>query len=187
MNFFKKIFGSKLNSKKYVYYKYPYSNEIHDQRSSLIQNLTKGILLEDSDVFISWDTTYNQLNNYATQVNKKGDRTIYEFGVHKILNGLELKLSAMKWVHTSGNVSFGSVEAALGQDETGRSNANKIKDHITKLLGVPNSKNEVDEWEMTVEWVFAKSKISIVGWSHFAVKYDIKVGLVHEPNWLFMK
>jgi hypothetical protein len=40
---------------------------------------------------------------------------------------------------------------------------------------------------MNLYRTFDNVQISLIGWNHFAVKYEIKIGLVDEPNWASMK
>jgi hypothetical protein len=85
------------------------------------------------------------------EIVKGSDRIIYKFGVQKGLNGLELYLASMKWLDTKDNVSVGTN---LGQDEQGRTEARKIKKHLVKLFGKPNTKNKENECEMNLYRTF---------------------------------
>ncbi len=181
MSFISKIF--KLKSKEFSFSSFPYSENVS---KSIIENLKKGILFEENNHFIPWTNSYNDLEKENIEIVKGGDRSIYKFGLQKVLNGLELNLHSMKWLETNGKVSFGSVNSNLGQDEEGRTKAREIKNHLVNILGEPNTKSEEGEWEMSISWTFDNVKISIIGWSHFAMKYEIKIGLVNEPNWDFM-
>tara|TARA_R110001592_G_scaffold281992_3_gene549625 strand:+ start:949 stop:1500 length:552 start_codon:yes stop_codon:yes gene_type:complete len=174
----------KNRTEEFSFSRFPYPENVS---KCLVDNLKKGILFEGNNHFIPWTKTYTDLSNENIEIDKQGDRTIFKFGIQKVLNGLELNLTSMKWLDTKSKVSFASIESNLGQDEQGRTEAIRIKDHLVNLFGEPNETNEEEEWEMSLCWRFDNVEISIVGWSHFAMKYDIKIGLVNDPNWAFMK
>ncbi|MFM7855616.1 MAG: hypothetical protein ACKO96_27740, partial [Flammeovirgaceae bacterium] len=54
-------------------------------------HLGKGLLLEDLDILIEWGPPVDK--SISIREDENGDRTIYHWGQHKILSGLESELS----------------------------------------------------------------------------------------------
>ncbi|MFK7946868.1 MAG: hypothetical protein AB8G11_04710 [Saprospiraceae bacterium] len=149
----------------------------------MIENLKKGILFEADNYFIPWTNTFKDLKNENVEIVEQGDRTIYKFGKQKVLNGLELDWTSMKWSWIDKNVPFAAIKSYLGEEDFGRIKAQKIKEHLVKLFGEPNDKNEEKERKMSLRWIFDNVRISIVGIEQFAMKYTVRIGWIDEPNW----
>lgn len=149
----------------------------------MIENLKKGILFEETNHFIPWTNTFKDLEKENIEVVKQSDRSIYKFGKQRILNGLELDLTAMRWEDKSKNIPFAAMKSDLGQEDYGRSKALEIKKYLIDLFGEPNDKNEEEEWKISLRWTFDNVRISIVGIEQFAMKYGFRIGWIDEPNW----
>lgn len=139
-------------------------------------------MFEETNHFIPWANTFKDLEKEDIEVVKQSDRTIYKFGKQKILNGLELDLKTMCWSHKNKNVSFAAVTSDLGDATFGETKAREIKKYLVDLFGEPNDKNVDNEDKMSIKWTFDNIRISIVGIEHFAMKYDIRIGWIDEPN-----
>jgi hypothetical protein len=139
-------------------------------------------LFEETNHFIPWANTFKDLEKEDIEVVKQSDRTIYKFGKQKILNGLELDLKTMCWSHKNKNVSFAAVTSDLGDATFGETKAREIKKYLVDLFGEPNDKNVDNEDKMSIKWTFDNIRISIVGIEQFAMKYDIRIGWIDEPN-----
>lgn len=139
-------------------------------------------MFEETNHFIPWANTFKDLEKEDIEVVKQSDRTIYKFGKQKILNGLELDLKTMCWSHKNKNVSFAAVTSDLGDATFGETKAREIKKYLVDLFGEPNDKNVDNEDKMSIKWTFDNIRISIVGIEQFAMKYDIRIGWIDEPN-----
>lgn len=163
----------------------PYTDSQLDLNTQLITNLEHGILFEDTNQLISWSTSFNEFKKVAVEIKERGDRTELKHGKRKVLNGLELNFYTMQWINTSPKLSFGSIESFLGHENEGKILAEIVTKHLIENLGEPVIKTE-DDGEYSREWKFNKAKISIVCWQHFSWKYELKIGLINEPNWEFL-
>jgi hypothetical protein len=116
-----------------------------------IKLLSQGLLLEDSDIFIPWDTPIDQYKLYSKK-EFRADRVIYNWGERRILNGLPLDLVTVCWNHKQdGNIrKFGSVEFLAAGDEA-QKYFELIMGHLNDNLGTAR-KADVDfsllEWRM---------------------------------------
>ncbi len=82
------FFSSGMNYYNPKPFVYPYSKDPFEKRAQIWANLAKGILLENSQTFISWDRAFYQLNAFfSEQTSELGDRTVWQLGKRTILDG----------------------------------------------------------------------------------------------------
>lgn len=178
MGFLKNFFSKKILVN--APHGFPYSKS--NTQNELIENLQLGVLLEDSNSFLDWNLSYAEIEKHCLKVIPSGDRTLYNFGEQRILNGLMIQLNSMKWMWTKNSVSFGSVNCELGQDFEGRKIAFEIIEHLKDQFGDPDTKDLENE-EIKAAWHFGKIEIRVSSWCHFVTRYNFKLGLIKEPNW----
>jgi hypothetical protein len=86
--------------------------------------LNQGILFEDNNKFLKWGTPIKELSKHVEVKEKKfADRTVYNWGEHKILGGLKLELNTTYWNHRADSIDklFTSIEFSVtGDDEAGK-------------------------------------------------------------------
>lgn len=94
------------------------------QEKDLSKILAQGILFEDNNKFLKWGTPITELSKVVDVKEKKfADRTVYNWGEHRILGGLKLELSTVYWNHRAGSIDkrFNSIEfLAIGDDNAGK-------------------------------------------------------------------
>ena len=142
-------------------------------------NLNKGILFEDSGVLLEWGKPIRKLikkNNGRTE--NKEDRTIYHWGSHKILNGLDLDLTNHFW--NFGKEAwfrkFKKIEFWAYGDNEAISNFERISKHITEQFGEPNFRKEPDkEPERNWRWELNGVDISLYFFEQHAYKLHMTI------------
>jgi hypothetical protein len=162
-------------------YNFPYSEDLETKKIEILDNLEKGLLLEDKDVFIPWSTTYNEIDFYAEHKIDSGDRTNWFLGQHQILGGLITNISVFKWADVNSNNSFSQIDDFLGFDDDGNAKFIMFKAHFINLLGEP-SYYKLEEFEPnqflgSIEWTYKNIRIYLTGFEQFAHKYRITIGL----------
>jgi hypothetical protein len=106
---------------------------------------SKHLELEGTNIKLIWGTPIEQLHSdFGTGKQEKGDRTIYEWGEHTILNGLALNLTSMFWNFQEEpnerrlrKQDFWAVGDKPATDWFGR-----ISEHLRTNFGEPTEKNE---------------------------------------------
>lgn len=148
-------------------------------------NLQKGLLLEDSQILIPWETPFDCLDNYMEKRRDRGDRTEWYFGKHKILDGYESHLETMKWIYLPWTNPMTSISENIGSDFEGNKNFIGLKEKITDLLGEP-SKVDLEKFGSfdlgVVTWINGRVRISLVGIEHFNCRYSLTIGLTEDKN-----
>lgn len=162
---------------------FPYSTDKEIKRKQIWDNLQKGLLLEDTLIFIPWLTPYSKLDNFAEQRKDSGDRTNWFLGQHKILDGINSYIGVIKWLDISANKPFLETDEFLGTDNEGNKKFLELKEKLTNLLGEPDSvrlekfgNNDLGD----VEWRNGKVSIYLSGIEQFACKYRIYIGLKED-------
>ena len=118
-------------------------------------NLERGITFEESDALLEWGRPVDELADaFNAKVENEGDRTLYHWGLHKVLNGLELNLTNSFWNFGEEQYDrvFKSIESWAIGDEPAREDFDRISTHLTEQIGEPNEKNETDAPEKTWIW-----------------------------------
>jgi hypothetical protein len=179
---FKRIklkFFKKRNNPTFVF---PYSNDVEVKKYELIQNLEKGILLEDTKEFLDWRMSFKDLEPYCSSIEEKGDRFNYYLGEHTILDGLDCHLTVMRWIYNSKSNPFSQVDFFLGFDSIAIKKLKEIEDHITQKIGEPTKKESWSGDEMIVKWKFKYSNITLITWERFAIHGMLHIGLNENNN-----
>ena len=164
---------------------FPYPPDKLKKRDEIWSNLQKGLLLEDKETLIHWETPFNQLDKYKEKRRDSGDRTEWYFGRHKILDGYESHLEAMMWMYLPWTNPLTEISEKIGTDFKGNKNFLDLRDRITDLLGKP-TKVDLEKFGSfdlgVIEWTNGRVKISLVGIEHFNCRYSLHIGLTEDKN-----
>ena len=145
--------------------------------------LHKGIVFEDTDVFLKWGSCINLLikkNGGTKEV--LGDSIMYDWGSRIILNGLEVNLSSSiskygfdRWFSRFNKVEYWAIGDKIAKEEF-----NRISNHLFQFLGDPSDKDEkMDSDEIYFTWSIGKVCVSLYLFEqhcyklHFLIKKNI--------------
>ena len=164
---------------------FPYSEDKAIKQQQVWDNLQKGILFEDTGVFLPWVMPFSYLGKYAEQRKDKGDRTEWFLGKHQILDGYTCYVGVMKWVFVNDSKPFSEIVEWLGFDYEGNKKFLFLKDKLTDLLGHPAfmELEKFGDFDLgSVGWNREKVKIRLSGIEQFACKYRLSIGLTENQN-----
>ena len=159
---------------------FPYSNGKELKNQQIWTNLQKGILFEDNQVFIPWATTFNELTEFAEKRVEYSDRTIWQFGDHKLFDGYNCFIEISKWCISKSSAVISEIQVFLGYDEKGNYEFLKLKNKLTDLFGIPNSiqLEKFGDFDIGhLEWTNQAISIRLIGIDQHACKYSLRVGL----------
>jgi hypothetical protein len=185
LNFIQKLKNSFSSAKPvpiepFTDFIYPYSTEAETKRQQVWENLQKGILFEDVQVFIPWLTPYSDVDRYAVKRRNSGDRTNWFLGEHKIMDGVHSFVGVMKWITVGWKKPVSKIEEFLGVDGEGNQKFLGLIEHLTNLLGVPgvHDLEKFGEFDLgVVQWTNGNVTVSLVGIEQFECKYRLHIGL----------
>lgn len=129
-----------------------------------LKSLINGILLEDNQVFLSWGESLNVIESkLASNKIDKGDRVIYDWGEHAVLNGLKVRLSTTRWKTLNNLLSkrFNELESWTIGDQEAPTEYLRISDHLTKSLGEPTEKDEHQVSQKFLAWRFDSVSVEL--------------------------
>ncbi len=128
-------------------------------------SINNGIVFEEITNFLKWGKFINPLIRKfnGTKV-KLGGRTIYKWGKHTILNGLELELTNSfnnfgkeRWFRRFNQIEYWAIG-----DEIAKQEFDRISNHLIKLFGQPIIKEDnSDDREKYLKWEIVKIDISL--------------------------
>lgn len=164
---------------------YPYSDDPLIKRQQIWDNLKTGLLLEDKQIFIEWNTPFNQLYKFQEDRRDSGDRTEWYFGKHKILDGYETHLEAMKWIFKPGENPVAEIYTRFGVDGEGQKKFNFLRKYLTQLLGDP-AEVQLEKWGSfdlgSIIWKNESVQVCLTAVEIFNVRYTLNIGLKNNPN-----
>jgi hypothetical protein len=144
--------------------------------SDSIKALADGVLFENENIFLKWGSDIEKDKHY-TKKEYRADRTIYQWGEKTVLQGLKLSLKTICWNHKQhGDIkSFESVEFL---EEGGEAEANfqAIKKHLGHILGEPNTDEDVQPGDISLEWKVKAVKIAVKLFNKEQPKVHFEVG-----------
>lgn len=161
----------------------PYSDSTQTRRNQLIENLQYGLLLENKNLFLSWNTPYSELVQHVQKRYDRGGRDTFYFGECRILNGLTAHVLIDNDAIMPANYPFYYVHDMLGQEQEGYQRFRKRMDYFTGLFGPPGESDlePCGSVELgSVKWNLGKAQISLVGVEVHSYRYFMYVGLVDE-------
>jgi len=143
----------------------------------IFESINKGILFEDNGHFFEWNRTIRGLRkeNIFKKVSA-GDRTIYYWGMHQILDGLELELYSFYWKHKLENINkrFKSIEFKVVGDDISAFYFNLIRNHIEGLFG-KGVEDIVSDSDKLIKWSINGVKLSLLLFEQFVYKLNFKI------------
>ena len=108
--------------------------------------LDKGIFLEDKNVLLPWGQPLDKMTSENdAEVLKQADRLIINWGVHKILNGLELDLTTT-YLGTPNfflSKKFTIISAWAVGDKEAKEFFNKVAKHLIPIFGEPEKEGDL--------------------------------------------
>ena len=129
-------------------------------------NLNEGIQFEENGIFLKWGKAINPLcNEFGKTKEIIGNSIQYNWGKHKILDGLELDLTTSfanigyaRWFRKK----FNKLESWFIGDDQAIGQFDKISLHLTTLFGQPSIKEEnMDLREKHLIWKIENVEISL--------------------------
>ena len=125
--------------------------------------LGEGILFEDIGKVVKWGKTIKDLSAIVNVKEKRfADRTVYNWGEHIILNGLNLELTTTFWNHReeSANKRFNRIDFWTVGDEEAEKYLELIRLHLENQFGLPGRK-EISETDAIFEWLINGMKLHL--------------------------
>jgi len=150
------------------------SEQVDSKRGNEILN--EGILFEDRDEFLKWGSSIRKLSNTIRNKKISGDRTVYYWGKHTVLNGLELDLTTMFWRYRIESLfkKFNHIEFWAIGDKEAENYLELIRGHIENQFGNP-TKEETENREVSLEWEINNVKISLYFFEQHVYKLHLKI------------
>lgn len=111
-------------------------------------DLHSGILLEESGSLLKWGKSIKSIvKNTQCEIKDQGDRTIFYWGNHCILNGLELNLQTIFWNFGKDRWfrKLNKIEHWAIGDKEAQTEYERISKHLTTELGPPQSEKITSE------------------------------------------
>jgi hypothetical protein len=172
MSWINNILTGKQSEYKFIY---PYSDDPTLRRAELIQNLEKGILLEDLDIFIRWNEPFSNLQRFIHK--KQKDKSYKHNGLHIIVDGLQVGLDPHETVTNS--TPFIQIECFLGFDDDGHERYVQFKNHIVNRFGEPSETHDGLSYDfhgdISLYWIYNQFQILLSVWERFAVHYSFRI------------
>jgi len=176
--------GNKNNPiKEFIY---PYSEDPIIKREQIWSNLQRGILFEDTQTYILWDTPFNFTNKYKEKRIDQGDRTLWHFGERTILDGYKSNLQVFKFLTWPWTNPIERASEFLGFEKEGHKKILALIEHLTNLFGEPSIVDIEYENENFCEgcyiWTNSGIEISVTGFEMHAARYNLNIGLIKDTN-----
>ena len=143
-----------------------------------MNDLENGIRFEDTSSFLEWGKSIEDLvAAHQGKIEDKGDRTIYNWGKHRILNGLELYLINKYWNfgEEGKNRLFNSIEFWAYGDKHAIEYFDIISLHLIKEIGQPTEKDESIEPERLWVWDLGSVDVKLYFFEQHAYKLHFTI------------
>lgn len=142
--------------------------------------INNGITFEETTSFLKWGKFINPLiRKFNGTKENLGDRTIYNWGKHTVLNGLELELTNSfynfgkeRWFRRFNKIEYWAIGDNIAKQEFDR-----ISNHLIKLFGHPIvDEDNIDEIEKYFIWKNSNIEFSLYFFEqhcyklHFTIK-----------------
>jgi len=139
-----------------------------------------GITFEETNSFLKWGNFINQLiRKFNGTKENLGDRTVYNWGKHTVLSGLELELTNSfynygkeRWFRRLNQIEYWAIGDKIAKQEFDR-----ISNHLIKLFGQPTvDEDNIDEIEKYFIWKIDNIEFSLYFFEqhcyklHFTIK-----------------
>ena len=144
---------------------------ITDLKGDLSKLINKGILFEDSDLFLKWNIPIGEIKKQVVVQEKLfADRAAYNWGEQSILNGLRLSLSTTFWYHKeeSADKKLKTISFHTEGNEIADDSFKLIIAHLEKEFK-PATAKEITETSTYLEWVIGDVKMSLYLFEKYSV------------------
>ncbi len=120
--------------------------------------LDEGIYFEDTGELLKWGKSSAKIaETVKCSIDERGDRTVYRWGWHTILNGLKVPLENMYWL--GDKHEFNSIEFKTVGDRNSKKYLEEIHSHLTNLFGSPSK--VVLEEDPEGKWTWTQGNVEI--------------------------
>ena len=147
--------------------------------------INNGITFEETNNFLKWGKFINPLiRKFNGTKENLGDRTVYNWGRHTILNGLELELTNSFWNFGKEKWfrRFNQIEYWAFGDTIAKVEFNRISSHLIKLYGQPIvNEDDIDEGEKYLIWKNDNIEFSL----HFFEQHCYKLHFTIKKNKMY--
>jgi len=146
--------------------------EAIDLNGDTVKLINKGLLFEDEQVFLKWNTPVVELKKQVSGSERLfADRAVYNWGERSILKGLKLPLTTIFWYNNpdSDGKLLKGVEFNIEGDLNVIEHFKAIKQHLEEYLKVPVTKEDT-ETSNYMEWIAGDVKLSLYSYEKYSVK-----------------
>ena len=134
-----------------------------------------GLFLENLGILLPWGRSIERIRkNTLVRKLDRADRIEYHWGVHKVLNGLELELSNT-FLKPSWRRKFTKIESWYIGDSVAKSNFARISEHLIEEFGLPDQKDEHDKREIMWRWVTEHVVLSLYLFEQHSLKLNFTI------------
>lgn len=145
--------------------------EAVDFNGDIAKLVNQGLLFEEEQIFLHWNEPIAEIAKRIPVKEKIfADRSVFDWGEHTILRGLNLRLTTILWYHKaeSEGKRFNIIEFNTEQ-ESADEYFTIIKKHLETLFNVPLNK-EITETSTYLEWIAGNVRLSLNCYEKYAVK-----------------
>jgi hypothetical protein len=154
-------------------------------------DLRDALFLEDTAERLVWGARVQPLAQQRnTEVVERGDRTIYFWGEHKVLEGLVLRLQTMFWKDGLAYVRrLEQLEHWTIGDAKVIDDLQRIKRHLVKTFGPPVKEESGERGEYNAEWSLPGAKVTVYVFEQHCLKLHVTIKPIGSnqssfSNWL---
>ncbi|NPV51748.1 MAG: hypothetical protein HPY60_11220 [Candidatus Methanofastidiosum sp.] len=147
--------------------------------NNLIEIFKKGLYLETSNQLIIWNVPFDNLKNLGNpEFRQTSDqRADLIWKNEKILNGLTVDLTVMRWFGLTGiNKKFKYAYAYLCQEDF-----EKTKVRLNAELGKEGKYKKINDLEYKYTWDLGKCKIELIQGDRFGPNWTLNIK--HKSSW----
>ena len=132
--------------------------------NALKYKLNDGLFFEDTNVLVKWNKPIKSLKHLYTIADSSADRTIYDWGVRHVLNGLKLEITTMFWNDSTlpSLRTLSEVDHWVVGDTKSFSEFTRLSNHIIENYGEPSSKDDdTSNGPEEREWIWDQGVVEV--------------------------
>ena len=140
-------------------------------------DLRDALVLEDTAERLDWGARLQPLAQQRnTEVVERGDRTIYFWGEHKVLEGLSLRLQTTFWKDwLPAAPRLEQVEHWTIGDAEVRDDLKRIKEHLVKTFGSPVKEESGEREEYNAAWTLPGATVTVYVFEQHCLKLHLTI------------
>jgi hypothetical protein len=139
----------------------------------LLEKLAKGLYLETSNQLISWETPFDKLKDVGNPefIQTSDQRADIIWKNEKILNGLTVNLTVMRWFGLAGmNKKFKQAYASISPEEF-----DQTKERLNSELGQQAKYEKLNDLECKYTWDLENCTIELIQGDRFGPKWTVNI------------